>query len=105
MIKDRLGQPVFGTNTQYLEAVEYDLGPGDELEYRFNFTANLGVGSYSIATACHHSEAHISANYEWRDLALVFQVVNISKHHFVGTAFLPTRQHVARRTLNHEKTV
>lgn len=105
MIKDRLGQPVFGTNTQYLEAVEVDLGRGDELEYRFNFTANLGVGSYSIATAIANSETHISANYEWRDLALVFQVVNISKHQFVGTAFLPTRQHVARRSFDHEKTV
>ena len=103
MIKDRFGQPVFGTNTHYLNAVECDLLPGDEIEYRFSFNTNLGVGSYSIATAIHSSETHISHNYEWRDLALVFQVVNISKPPFVGTAFLPTRLHAVRQTSNHAK--
>jgi len=26
----------------------------------------------------------MSANYEWRDLALVFNVININKKHFAG---------------------
>lgn len=98
MIKDRLGQPVFGTNTHYLQAIEINLEPSEEIEYRFVFDANLGVGSYSIATAIHQSDNHIACNYEWRDLALVFQVVNISKQPFVGTAYLPTLQSVVRQT-------
>lgn len=98
MMKDRLGQPVFGVNTHHLGAIEKNLAPGDVLEYRFSFDANLGVGSYSIATALHQSDSHIACNYEWRDLALVFQVINISKPSFVGTAFLHTVQSVLRQT-------
>ena len=98
MIKDRLGQPVFGINTHHLGTIEKNLSPGDVFEYRFSFDANLGVGSYSIATALHQSDSHIACNYEWRDLALVFQVINISKPSFVGTAFLHTVQSVVRQT-------
>lgn len=101
IIKDRLGQPVFGTNTQYLGAVEENLSRGDELTYQFSFTANLGYGSYSIATALASTETHVSHNYEWRDLALVFHVVNSSKPHFVGTAFLPTAHEVIRQRSSH----
>ena len=43
-----------------------------------------------MAVALHASDNHIAQNYEWRDLALVFQVVNINKSDFVGTAWLPT---------------
>lgn len=96
MLKDRLGQPVFGTNTHHLGTTEKNLVPGDQLEYRIDFDANLGPGSYSIATALHQSDSHIACNYEWRDLALVFQVINLSKPSFVGSAFLHTVHSVNR---------
>jgi lipopolysaccharide transport system ATP-binding protein len=96
MIKDRLGQQIFGTNTHHIEAVEQDLVPGDLVTYSFTFNAALGVGTYSIAVALHDSFSHISQNYEWRDLAAVFQVTNVSHPHFVGTAYLPPATTVLR---------
>jgi lipopolysaccharide transport system ATP-binding protein len=89
MIKDRLGQPVFGTNTHHLKRTEGPLAAGDRVTLRFGFPANLGEGSYSVAIAAHDAETHISRNYEWRDLALVFKVINVSKPRFVGNAWLP----------------
>jgi len=88
MIKDRLGQPVFGTNTFHLKQIQKNVTAGKLLTYRFAFAANLGEGAYSIAVALHASDTHIAKNYEWRDLALVFNVVNMSKEQFVGVAWL-----------------
>jgi len=91
MIKDRLGQPVFGTNTYHLHRTQGALAAGDQVKLRFSFPGNLGEGSYSIAVAAHDSETHITRNYEWRDLAVVFKVVNTRLPRFVGTAWLPTQ--------------
>ena len=89
MFKDRLGQPVFGTNTHHLKKILYDVAAGTVVTFNFDFTANLGPGTYSIATAVHTNDTHISKNYEWRDLAATFNVINIDKESFVGTAWLP----------------
>lgn len=97
MIKDRLGQAVFGTNTHYLEHPEYDIRPGETLTYRIAFTANLGEGSYSVATALVSTENHLANNYEWRDLALVFTVNNLSKPPFVGTSWMPIDLEIIRQ--------
>ncbi|EKG33450.1 MULTISPECIES: ABC transporter ATP-binding protein [Pseudomonas syringae group] len=89
LIKDRLGQPVYGTNTHHMGCKVADLQAGESLDYSFNFAANLGVGSYSVAVALHTTDSHLSRNYEWVDLTLVFNVVNISQNEFVGLAWLP----------------
>ena len=89
MIKERLGQPIYGINTHYLNRTLTNLRAGAKVVYSFSFTANLGVGSYSVAIALHALDTHLVKNYEWRDLALVFNVVNISKEHFVGLAWIP----------------
>lgn len=89
MIKDRLGQPVFGTNTHHLGCTLHDLQTGETPGYSFNFIANLGVGSYSVAVALHTTDSHLARNYEWVDLTLVFNVVNISQGEFVGLAWIP----------------
>ncbi|HCL52398.1 MAG TPA: sugar ABC transporter ATP-binding protein, partial [Pseudomonas sp.] len=39
--------------------------------------------------ALHAADAHVVDNYEWRDLALVFNVVNVSESTFVGLAWIP----------------
>ncbi|MCY1333987.1 Vitamin B12 import ATP-binding protein BtuD [compost metagenome] len=88
-IKDRVGQSVFGTNTHHLGCKLKSLQAGEYVEYRFSFPANLGVGSYSVAVALHTADTHINCNYEWCDLALVFNVVNIAKKEFVGLAWMP----------------
>ena len=89
MIKDRLGQPVYGTNTYHLGRVLEDLPSKSGVEFRFNFAANLGPGAYSIAVALQGGGTNFGRNFEWRDLALVFSVVNTSKNDFVGVAWLP----------------
>ena len=89
MIKDRLGQPIFGTNTHHLKRKIELLKKDQSLVFNFEFVANLGEGSYSIAVALHTLDNHINKNYEWRDLALQFNVINIDKSIFVGVAWLP----------------
>ncbi|CAI2717064.1 ABC transporter ATP-binding protein [Nitrospina watsonii] len=83
-IKDRLGQIMYGTNTWHTGQVIQNPQAGDEYCFIIAFGANLGVGSYSIQTALVDRETHLSFNYEWRDLALVFNVINIDKTQFAG---------------------
>ncbi len=94
MIKDRLGQPIFGTNTYHYKKQIEKAQKGEKYEVLSSFAMNLGVGSYSIAVALHSSDTHIAANYEWRDQALVFNVVNTSKKEFVGSSWLDTKVEV-----------
>ena len=89
MLKDRLGQPIYGTNTDHTDNPLHDLKPGEDVTFSFRFAANLGPGTYSVAVALHSSDTHVINNYEWRDLALVFNVVNMSRENFVGNAWLP----------------
>lgn len=89
MIKDRLGQPVYGTNTHHLGRTPENLTSGSSVEFRFKFDANLGAGAYSIAVALQGADTHLDGNFEWRDLALIFTVLNTSKNDFVGVAWLP----------------
>ncbi len=94
MIKDRLGQSIFGTNTHYLKEPIKNLKKDDQIEYLFNFNANIGVGSYSMAVAIHSGESHIVDNYEWRDNALIFQIANPNKNEFIGTSWIaPTLEY------------
>ena len=95
-IKDRLGQPVFGTNTFHTKQLLQDLRTGQRVRYVLRFPANLGEGSYSISFALHDAENHLAKSYEWRDRAIVFNVVIVGKDHFVGLAWLPSSIEVQR---------
>ena len=94
MIKDRLGQPIFGTNTHHYKKVIENPKKGTKIEFNFGFCMNLGVGSYSVTIAIHADETHLSSNYEWQDQALVFNVVNTSKEEFVGSSWLKQKVEV-----------
>jgi lipopolysaccharide transport system ATP-binding protein len=87
-IKDRLGQNIFGTNTHHKQQVLAPAAAGDEITFRFAFPLNLGPGSYSVATSLHSADTHLVDNYEWRDLALVFNVMNMSHGYFEGSTWL-----------------
>lgn len=88
-IKDRLGQPIFGTNTHHTKQVVEGVKAGQRLVYRARFPMNFGPGTYSISTALVSTDTHLVDNYEWRDLALIFTVANHSQPHFVGSAWVP----------------
>lgn len=87
-IKDRLGQVMYGTNTDLKKLELYEVKRGKMLRYAIKFPMNLGPGSYSIQTALCSTDTHLVNNYEWRDLALVFNVVNLNKPHFAGCSWI-----------------
>lgn len=87
-IKDRLGQVVYGTNTDLKKQPLEHVKAGERYSFDIAFNANFGIGTYSIQTALVSTDSHLVNNYEWRDLATVFNVVNISKPHFAGTSWM-----------------
>lgn len=98
MIKDRLGQPIYGINTHRLDKPMLNLQPGEEVNYCYRFPANLGKGSYSISLSLSQEDSHIGTNYEWRDNALIFHVFNPHQEDFVGTSWLQAAVEVSRGT-------
>lgn len=95
-IKDRFGQVIFGTNTHHLSGVVESVAIGEIVEYSFNFPANFGIGTYSVAVAAHRDDVHIGANYEWRDLATIFNVISGGEAPFVGSAWIPPGLEITR---------
>ena len=95
-IKNRFSQVVYGTNTYHLKQALKNLKKGEEYDFSFEFDANLGVGSFSVTIALHDSDNHLQNNYEWRDNAIIFNVVNFSKPDFVGLAYLEPSLEIKR---------
>lgn len=95
-IKNRFSQVVYGTNTYHLKQTLKNLKKGEEYDFSFGFDANLGVGSFSVTIALHDSDNHLQNNYEWRDNAIIFNVVNFSKPDFVGLACLEPSLEIKR---------
>ena len=87
-LKDRLGQTIYGTNTDLRQQALTDVRAKQAYRFDVKFSANLGPGTYSVVIALSSSSTHIENNYEWRDLAFTFNVVNLSKPTFVGSAWL-----------------
>lgn len=88
-IRDKYGQVVYGTNTALTGQTLSSLRPGQEVRFEVAFATNLGPGSYSVQLALVSAETHLDRNYEWRDMALVFSVVNLAHVGFEGCAWLP----------------
>ncbi|MDH0896240.1 MULTISPECIES: ABC transporter ATP-binding protein [unclassified Pseudomonas] len=97
MIKDRMGQAIYGINTHRIHRELENLSAGERVVYRFAFPANLGKGNYSIALSLSRFDSHLDTNYEWRDFALVFHVININKPDFVGCASLDAELSIQRQ--------
>lgn len=91
MIKDRLGQSIYGTNTHHTEQPLEAVPAGAIVEFFVDFDVIIGPGTYSISTALVSTETHLVNNYEWRDLALVFTVVNMNHPFFIGSTWMQPR--------------
>lgn len=89
IIKDKLGQHIFGTNTHHLSFPLQSVKQETAHTCIFKFAANLGPGSYSVSTALHTGDTHLHTNYEWKDIAYIFNVMNNQKNFFVGSTWLP----------------
>ncbi|HEY0879057.1 MAG TPA: ABC transporter ATP-binding protein [Zeimonas sp.] len=75
LIRDRLGNDVFGTNTSHhqaaLQAVE-----ASTIDVEWNIRGfHLGPGHYSLTVAAHRGATHQVGNYDWWDRCLTFQVL------------------------------
>ena len=88
-IKDRLGQVIFGTNTDLTSQAIENVAQGQSIRFDITFFANLGPGTYSVQTALVSTDTHLVNNYEWRDLAIIFTVNNITRLVFSGSAWIP----------------
>jgi len=100
MIKDRLGQNMYGINSYRLGQPIEHLSAGDQLVCCFQFEMNLGKGNYSITAAISRTESHLAENYEWRDGGFIFSVLNTKKTDFVGCVSLDATlaiQHISVR--------
>jgi lipopolysaccharide transport system ATP-binding protein len=86
-IKNHLGQVLFGTNTFHTNQILHNVKKGDTFVFDIRFPANFGPGNYSIQLALVNSDTHLDKNYEWRDLAMVFNIINMNKNYFVGMLF------------------
>jgi lipopolysaccharide transport system ATP-binding protein len=95
-IKDRLGQTIYGTNTDLTGQPVFGLQASERMEYRASFSANLGPGTYSVQVALVSTETHLVNNYHWVDLAYVFSVVNVGRPRFEGCNWLDATISIAR---------
>lgn len=86
--RDRLGQNVYGTNTFFTNQILKNVQQGTRVIYDIHFVANLGIGSFSVQVAFVDGPTHLTRNYMWKDLALVFTVLNLDKPQFVGVAYI-----------------
>lgn len=96
MIKDRLGQAIYGINTHRLDKAITDLHAGERVTFRFAFDMRLGKGNYSIALSLSRLDSHLDRNFEWRDYGLVFHVINNRQEDFVGCSWLEAQTTISR---------
>lgn len=88
MIRDKLGNEIWGTNTWHTSQVLEDMPSGQVIEVALQFECRLGPGSYSITTALHGDDTHVSKNIEWSDNLIVFDVINVDQPMFIGSNHL-----------------
>ncbi len=91
LIRDRLGNDVFGTNTYHVAPIAETYAAGDELEVEFAVDLNLGPGQYTLSVAVHGEATHLVENYDWWDKVIAFEMMPGAPPPFVGTAWLPVR--------------
>jgi lipopolysaccharide transport system ATP-binding protein len=96
LIRDRVGNDVFGTNTFHVAPIDAAFAPGDEITLRCDLQLNLGVGTYTLTIAVHSDATHLANNYDWWDKVIGFKVVPGPEPMFIGSAWLPVRFHVER---------
>ncbi len=99
-IKDRLGEVCYGTNTWYSGQALIQPNVGEMYQFNIHIPANFGVGSYSVSIALHGQENHLSDNYDWQDLSLVFNVVNANKMPFQGSNWLDQNITIEQKSKN-----
>ena len=89
LLRDRMGNDVYGTNTHHLGKKNMTIQAGDSLDLSFSFPMNIGPGNYSVCVAVHAGDSHLDENCDWWDQCMALQVIPGSGPSFVGVAALP----------------
>lgn len=97
LIRDRLGNDVFGTNSYHVAPITGTYEPGEVLTTDFDLPLNLGAGAYTLTVAVHSDATHLVDNYDWWDKVLGFEIVPGPGPSFIGSTWLPVSLHVERR--------
>ena len=84
LIKDRLGNDIFGTNNAHMQIPIGCLERGDIVDTFYQFDLNLGPNIYTLTAAAHTDETHIHENFDWINSAVVFKVIPSTDLRFLG---------------------
>jgi lipopolysaccharide transport system ATP-binding protein len=91
MIRDRLGNHIYGTNTHLKKVTISDrFEKGAQFHVDFDVELRLGGGSYNVSVAVVDDALH-SSHLDWIDQAVVFQVMPDGVPDFAGLTPLPAR--------------
>lgn len=88
MIRDRLGQDLFGTNTQ-LHGITLDLKAGQPCHIEFEFLLNIGPGQYTLTLGLHDRDHFTDDVQDWWNDTLTFEVDYSGRPDYVGVCPLP----------------
>lgn len=92
LIRDRLGNDVFGTNTYHLDCPVPTLSMGGRFQCDFEIDRiALGCAHYSVSAALHEGGSHVVQNHDWWDQAVVFQIIRADEPYALGVANLPVK--------------
>jgi lipopolysaccharide transport system ATP-binding protein len=88
LIRDRLGNDIFGTNSFLMHQKIGRLKAGTRHKVTYDLAMDLGASIYTIALAAHAADTHIADNYDWINDALAFRVMHSQNERFSGYARL-----------------
>ena len=84
MIRDRLGNDIFGTNNYLMDCTSGFFGKGETKEICYSMPLDIGAGNYGLTVALHTDATHVADNFDWVNNILVFKVIPSSQHSFTG---------------------
>ena len=84
MIRDRMGNDIFGTNNNYLESFVGLVRKGEKFKAVYKMPLNLGPNTYNLTIAAHSEQTHIEQNYDWINNAVVFKLIPSRDLTFLG---------------------
>jgi lipopolysaccharide transport system ATP-binding protein len=100
LIRDRLGNEVFGTNSYHMGLNRHSYQRGDKVIATFQLQLNLGCGNYSLSVALHSGDTHLENCWDWWDQCVIFEVIPGNAIAFIGLASLPVKFDVQRSTFD-----
>lgn len=87
LIRDRLGNEVFGTNTGFHNQQIGCVRKDEMIFVKFSLAMNIGPGDYTITAAVHPDPYGLNGHFDWIDRAVPFKVFP-TEPRFIGLSKL-----------------